>query len=84
MRTTLSLDDDVAALLEKLRKTRKLSLKQVVNEALRAGLRDMSAPPRRRHRSYTRKSDLGACLIGNLDDVSEALAAGEGESFKWS
>jgi hypothetical protein len=82
MRTTLSIDDDVAALLEKIRKAKKLSLKQAVNEALRAGLRDLSTPPRRRHRPYTEKSDLGRCLIGNLDDVSEALAAAEGESFR--
>ena len=35
MRTTLSLDDDVAALLEKVRKAKDASLKEVVNAALR-------------------------------------------------
>jgi len=38
MRTTLTLDDDVAALLEKTRQLKGLSFKQIVNEALRAGL----------------------------------------------
>jgi Ribbon-helix-helix protein, copG family len=38
MRTTLTLDDDVAAALERLRKSRDASLKDLVNEALRRGL----------------------------------------------
>ena len=38
MRTTLSLDDDVAALLERVRKAKDASLKEVVNAALREGL----------------------------------------------
>jgi len=41
MRTTLTLDDDVAAKLEKLARQRKLSFKEVVNSVLRRGL---SAP----------------------------------------
>jgi hypothetical protein len=28
------------------------------------------------------RTDLGRCLIGSLDDVSEALAIGEGEDFQ--
>jgi hypothetical protein len=38
MRTTLTLDDDVAAVLERLRKSRDANLKDLVNEALRRGL----------------------------------------------
>jgi hypothetical protein len=46
MRTTLTLDDDVAAALERLRKTCNASLKDLVNEALRRGLKEMmSAMP---------------------------------------
>jgi hypothetical protein len=45
MRTTLSLDPDVAILLEKVRKAKRLSLKQAVNEALRAGLTQLATPP---------------------------------------
>ena len=48
MRTTLTLDKDVAVALERLRKARKASLKAVVNEALRQGLARMAAPPRHR------------------------------------
>jgi hypothetical protein len=82
MRTTLSLDPDVAILLEKVRKAKRLSFKQAVNEALRAGLTQLMTPGPRRASFHTDTVDLGRCLIGNLNDISEALAAGEGESFK--
>jgi Arc/MetJ-type ribon-helix-helix transcriptional regulator len=81
MRTTLSLDDDVAAALERLRKGRDASLKEVVNEALRQGLRQMDRK-QRRSRFRTRTVDLGRCRIGSLDDVAEALALAEGEAFR--
>jgi hypothetical protein len=76
MRTTLTLDDDVAALLEKARRAKGLSFKQIVNQALQAGLTQAETPGQRRPRFKTRHADLGRCLIGSLDDVSEALAAG--------
>lgn len=82
MRTTLSLDDDVAAALEKLRKRRKLSLKAAVNEALRQGLAALSAPPGPKARARTRAVSLGRSLVGNVDNISEVLARAEGESFK--
>lgn len=82
MRTTLTLDKDVAALLERVRKGKKGTLKAVVNEALRQGLREMCAPPRRRKPYRTRTVSLGRCLVGSLDDVSEVLALAEGEHFR--
>jgi hypothetical protein len=82
MRTTLSLDKDVAAALERLRKSRKASLKQVVNEALRRGLGEMASPPARRARVRTRAVSLGRCVAGNVDNVSETLAIAEGESLQ--
>jgi hypothetical protein len=82
MRTTLSLDDDVAALLDKVQKAKGLSFKQVVNEALRVGLRHLTTRTPHRSKFHTGKADLGRCLIGSLDDVSEALAAAEGETFQ--
>lgn len=82
MRTTLSIDDDVAAVLRRVRQTRKASLKAVVNEALRRGLQELTSPPRRRRPYRTPSVSLGRRLLGNIDDVSEALAAAEGESFR--
>jgi len=43
MRTTLTLDDGVAAVHERLRKSRDASLKDLVNEVLRRGLKDMTS-----------------------------------------
>lgn len=72
MRTTLSLDDDVAALLEQMRKARDTTFKQIVNDALRAGLARLNAPPER-EAFRTRPVDLGKCHFPNLDDVWEVL-----------
>lgn len=77
MRTTLTLDDDVAVKLKAAAKDRPF--KAVVNEALRAGLAAMErgAPRRRRHR--TRGFNLGPSLVGSLDNVEEVLSRAEGE-----
>ena len=81
MRTTLTLDDDVAVLLERLRRARGARLRDLVNEALRAGLRHLAAPPPRKGKPFrTMPVDLGACLLGSLDNVADVLAVAEGES----
>ena len=82
MRTTLTLDDDVAAALERLHKTRGASLKELVNEALRRGLKEMRARPKRRETFRTQAVALGHLRIGSIDNVAEALAIAESESFK--
>jgi hypothetical protein len=82
MRTTLTLDKDVAALIERLRKSRRQSLKEIVNEALREGLKHIAAPPRARPPVRTESVDLGRCLLSNVDNVAEVLAVVEDESFK--
>jgi hypothetical protein len=82
MRTTLTLDDDVVAALERLRKTRGASLKELVNEALRRGLKDMSARPKRQKPFRTQGVALGRLRIGSIDNIAEALAIAESESFK--
>ena len=82
MRTTLTLDDDAAALLERVRKARGLGLKKAINEALRLGLSQMIAPPRRRQPFRTTAVALGRPLVGSLDDVADVLAAGEGEGYR--
>lgn len=82
MRTTLTLDDDVAALLGELRRKRTASLKTVVNEALRRGLQEMRGPPAQRPPFRTRSVDLGRLLIDSIDNIAEVLAIAEGEDFK--
>lgn len=82
MRTTLSIDDDIAAMIERMRRARDVSLKELVNEALRRGLRDMGARTKRPEPFTTRSVDAGAVRIASIDNVSEALAAAEDETFK--
>jgi hypothetical protein len=82
MRTTLTIDDDVAIALRRLRRIRKATLKQIVNEALRRGIRDMTVRKRRRATFRTRSANLGSLLIPSLDNIGEVLATAEGEAFK--
>jgi hypothetical protein len=82
MRTTLTIDDDVAVQLKQLRQTRNASLKQTVNETLRLGLRRDRVPRPPEKRSSTKAVSLGRCLVGSIDDVAEALAVAEGEGFR--
>jgi len=77
MRTTLTLDADVANDVERLRRQRGLSLKEVINRALRLGLERLDEPARAAP-FHTRTVSLGAPLLP-LDNVAEALAHAEGE-----
>ena len=82
MRTTLTLDDDVAATLERLRRNRRISLKHLVNEALRRGLNDMGRRRRPRQHVRTRAVALGRVRVASIDNIGEALAIAENENFK--
>lgn len=82
MRTTLTLDRDVAVVIERLRRSRRASLKAVINEALREGLKQLEAPGRKGASFRTDSVDLGQCLVGSIDNVAEILAVVEGESFR--
>jgi hypothetical protein len=82
MRTTLTLDDDVAASLERLRKSRNKSLKELINDVLRRGLKDMGNRTKRRESLRTRSVALGKLRIASLDNIGEALAIAESEAYK--
>jgi hypothetical protein len=82
MRTTLTIDDDVAVMLEQLRRDRGIRLKDLINEALRRGLLEMSVPTKRRKPYRTPSVDLGQPRIPNIDNIAEVLAIIEGEAFK--
>jgi hypothetical protein len=81
MRTTLTIDDDVAVQIDRLQRQRESSLKDVVNEALRLGLREMAGPPRATTPFRTEVHALGPARIG-IDSVAEALGYAEGEAFR--
>lgn len=83
MRTTLTLDKDVAVALERVRRARKTSLKAVVNDALRQGLGRMTSPAvAPREPFQTRTLSLGRCLVGSIDNVADVLAIAESDRFK--
>jgi hypothetical protein len=82
MRTTLTIDDDVAAAIERLRRGRDASLKEVVNEALRRGIKEMSTPAKQHKKFRTRSVRLGALQVPSLDNIAEVLAVVEEETFK--
>jgi hypothetical protein len=66
MRTTLSLDDDVAAVLDGLRETRGESLKVLVNEALRRDLKEMRSVTVQWNHSEHRQSSSDAAALEAL------------------
>ncbi len=80
MRTTLTIDKDIAVLLARLRETKRVSLKALVNEALRLGLQGMTSR-RQPGKAYKSPSwNAGKCLLPNLEcigDVLDQLDAGD-------
>jgi hypothetical protein len=73
MRTTLTLDPDVELLLKEAMRQRDASFKEVVNSALRRGLRADRAqpPPKFVQQAY----DMGPLLVGttNLNALATEL-----------
>ena len=82
MRTTLSLDDDVARELERRQRKERRSMKEVVNEALRVGLARLAAPRPARNTFRTQPLDVGLCRFPNVDSIADTLAIAEGDDFR--
>jgi hypothetical protein len=79
MRSTLTIDDDIAAILERERKRKGLSFKAIVNQALRRGLMQESLmpPPKRvvtRPHAYGFRQGLDLDKLNQLVDELEAEA----------
>ena len=79
MRTTITLDSDVASRIERLKKTRPF--KQLVNDALRAGLDQIESDNQKTVR-YSLVPVEGEPRRTDLDNVAEVLAEVEGDSFR--
>jgi hypothetical protein len=84
MRTTVTLDPDVAELVEALRRDKGISFKKAVNEAIRAGLAPRSPGPfRQRSFSMGFRADINydraLHIAGALEDheLVHKLALGE-------
>ncbi len=84
MRTTLTLEDDVATELDRLHRARREPFKRTVNEVLRAGIAALRSRKQQRPetRFCTESASLGQPRLKSLDDISEVLAYGEGEEHR--
>lgn len=69
MRTTVTLSDDVAAGIDKLRRERGLGLSEAVNDLIRAGLTDRGAKSRVEFPTH----DMGIGI--DVRDIGEAIEA---------
>ena len=81
MRTTLTLDDDVAARINRLRETRSIGLKDAINQALRAGLVSLENPAKAKFSAPITVFDCGACVL-DITSTSEALGLIEETAFE--
>jgi len=68
MRTTVNLDDDVAAAVEQLRKERGLGVSSALNELARRGLAHGAIPRPR----FSQQTSSGGARI-DLTDIADAL-----------
>jgi len=75
MRTTLTLADDVAAAIERVRRERSIGLSEAVNELVRAGLVTQDRPTA----PFRQKShDLGRGI--DFDNIADTLETLDGPS----
>ena len=81
MRTTLTLDPDVAAKAKEGAAKLGKPFKEVINAALRLGLEQVLRPPvSKPYRTHGRPLGLRRGL--NYDNIGELLARAEGEDFR--
>ncbi len=81
MRTTTTIDDDLAATLKEASRRSGKPFKQVLNETLRAGLQAQQAPPQAR-RYRLRPNSLGGVVPGiDLDKALRLADALEDEAI---
>ena len=81
MRMTLTIDDDVAVQLQRLRRKHDASLKEVVNDLLRRGLRATETVEKPRKPFRMKTFDMGEPRFP-IDNVAEAIAYAEGDDYK--
>lgn len=67
MRTTITFDEDVAAAIRRVQKTRHVGVSEAVNSLVRQGLGTTQAPPR-----FTQRTSSGGALL-DLTDVADVL-----------
>ena len=76
VRTTVTLDDDTLALVQRLMRERGVSFKKALNDAIREGAQQRPAPSR----FETKTADLGVPTV-NLDRALQVAAELEDEEL---
>jgi len=76
MRTTVQLDDDVAAAIERLREAENIGVSEALNRLVRMGL----VAPSKRTPFAQRSEPLGLRIA--VDDIAEALELLEGSAAR--
>ena len=83
MRLTITLDGDVEKRIEKLAADRSETKRSLLNRLLRTGLDTLEKETADNHTVITVEGrNLGRCKYPSLDNISEVLAAAEGDTFK--
>jgi hypothetical protein len=81
MRSTLTLDPDVAAKAKQGAARLRKPFREVINAALRVGLDEILSPPAARP-YRTKARPLGLRREFSYDNISELIAAAEGEDHR--
>jgi Arc/MetJ family transcription regulator len=76
MRTTVTLDDDVAAAVERLRRDRSIGLSEAINELIRVGL-----TVKRPRRPFQQRTEHIGFKV-DVTNVAEALELLEGPAAR--
>lgn len=76
MRTTVTLDEDVARRLQEVVSRRKVSFKAALNDTLRRGLELMLCKPKPQ-RFRTQAQDMGVFRHLNYDNIGDLLELAE-------
>ena len=75
MRTTVSLRDDLALELERIRKERELTFKDILNEAVEQGVIHMQGNANKDRKPFKiRTFDLGKPLFRNAEELKALIA----------
>jgi hypothetical protein len=84
MRTTLTLEDDVAKEVNRLRRVRGESFKETINAVLRTGIAALAKKPKSRTKAAfrTEPASLGMTRLKSLDNIDEVLSFAEGENYR--
>ena len=82
MRTTVTLDDDVAAAVKRIQRDRNRTFKDVLNAALREGLARIEKPEPPGEPFELKSVDLGKCHFPDVACIAELLEIVEGPDFK--